>query len=189
VGYARLQLNAGIVTAQTGTIDATKRSFRLVVDAVLGAAFHGTIVTEAYHVRPQGHQAFSRGETLQLIGALRYFADARGCAWHDVPAGDPDRELELLGLSRFIARWQELWPNARAAAWHHARSAWRALGFHLVKARPDLLLHLQDVTRFKILRPEERALHDHYAPIITWRFHGADRAREAGTDRRADPSA
>jgi hypothetical protein len=129
VGYARLQLNAGIVTAQTGTIDATKRSFRLVVDAVLGAAFHGTIVTEAYHVRPQGHQAFSRGETLQLIGALRYFADARGCAWHDVPAGDPDRELE------------------------------------------------------------ERALHDHHAPIITWRFHGADRAREAGTDRRADPSA
>jgi len=181
-GFARLAINQGAAMAETGVLDVAKRSFRDTVDFLLGGAFRGTLVVEQYRQRPQGHNAFDGGETLQLMGALRYFADARSCAWALVPAGDPDRELPMLGLDGFVERYRRYWPDKGNQKWQHARAAWRHLGMHLLKAQPELMLALGEPLDPKLSPSDfhQRSLFDLNAPVIHWRFHAADRARTEG---------
>lgn len=89
-----------------------------------------TVLAEDYRTRPQGHQAFSRGTTLRLLGALESAAEIAGCAWGTIAPGSPD-DLKLLKLGTLFSAWEKEWPRPGDSDWRHARSAWRVLGQHL----------------------------------------------------------
>jgi hypothetical protein len=133
----------------TGVVDMKEFGFRKLVDQVTPGArttrLHTTeVIMESFRQRPLGHQAFSSGETLQLIGAVRYLTLVRGGSMHLVPAADPD-EVHKYGLWRYIGTWRLSWPDKGNTKWHHAKSAWRVLSHHLLTQHKELLQELRSI--------------------------------------------
>lgn len=91
------------------------------------------VVSEDFRLRGLGHQQWSRGMTARLLGALQFAVEDYDSDWSTVDAGDPIKDLKALGADRWIDRWSPTWPRERAAEWKHARSAWRAVGMHLLR--------------------------------------------------------
>ena len=103
------------------------------------------MVIEEFRVRPVAHNAFTRGETIKLIGSLEYAASEKSVPVHFAPPADPLTILHL-PIGRPVVRWRQRWPKLSDYRWHHALSAWRVLGHHLLNTDRQLLLELEHVT-------------------------------------------
>lgn len=142
VGFASLQTTGRSHYALTGVLHRQSRGdFATFVDEILalmpGESEH-TLVVESFQVRPVGHQRFTAGETLQLIGALRFAAGARGLAYATVMPGNAAKDLAGLGLAPRLDAWL---PQPRPSRWEHAWSAWRVLGRFMLGHDTERLLH------------------------------------------------
>jgi hypothetical protein len=103
------------------------------------------VICEDFKIRPQGHNAFSSGNTLRLIGALQYAASQYArTTWSLIPPGNAEKELPQLLGTGFFTDWQRSWVKPKNANWRHARSAWRVLARHLMMRQPHLLNRLRD---------------------------------------------
>lgn len=142
-GFARLaRTGARTWRADAGVLDGTPyhRAAQLLdlqlLDLQLGDGSEETVVVaEDYHVRPVGHQRFTSGIPLRLLGALEYVSSGRAQFFLE-PSAPADEGLELLGISHLLS---DLRGDPR---WEHARSAWRVLGMHLLREAPELVRSL-----------------------------------------------
>lgn len=149
VGVSVLQVSGiGKCRADTAVMDRNHQTFVETIRKIIpGQALAKTkevhIITESYRQRAQGHQVWGSGDTLQLIGAIRYACEEQGIHWTEVAAGDPDKELEKLGLQQYITAWRPHMPKPGDAKWHHARSAWHCIGKYLMTTDQMLLQRLR----------------------------------------------
>lgn len=160
--------------AETRVLNLRERTFKVAVDECTFVGLPATVVCEDYRVRPVGHQRFTSGMTLQLIGAIRYTTEAHGCRLHTIPPGNAEKEVpEIVG--DFFGRWRATHPTPHAAEWNHAFSAWRVLLRHLMKTDVALLMRLRDVrvqatftTTARWLPSVSKAASDLLAPAGRW---------------------
>lgn len=177
VGVARLivrqRLTRGLqFRAETQVFDRTLLNFGDLVRRIVFQPYVPTrIVTEEYRVRPLGHQAWTNGQTLQLIGALRYVAHQQlEVPWTQVHAG-PVELLDGLPLGPIIRAAQRDWPESSGRRWLHGLSAWRVLAYDLSVMRPDLMGLLVQSPPTAIITEPARSLDDTCwsAPPSTWK--------------------
>lgn len=138
------------------------------------------VICESYQQRPVGHQAFSGGQTLQLIGALRYVTEhlIRPNRWMTVMPGNPDKELPQLPINEYLNIWSPYWPDNRSTGWRHARAAWRVLARGWLTAYPELLSALRDTRTLDTVQiakqgtiPKTNRNGALYAPHADWFMH------------------
>jgi hypothetical protein len=132
------------------------------------------VVCEDFRIRKAGHQRFSRGDTLRLIGALEYgVSSVDAFKFYLIPPNDHgERETrELFG--RVLASYRRTWPRRKDPAWGHCLSAWRVLGNHLFHHERDVLLRLLQRKRshrcdqwLPALVRQPRV--EHIAPAAVW---------------------
>lgn len=171
VGIAMLEVRGSRWHAETRVLSvAARRNLLEVVEDVLIWA-PATIIAEDYRVRPVGHQRFTQGYTLRLLGALEVTAIKLG-KWITLLPG-PSAELEMLQLGRFINRQD--WGQHTNPNWQHALSAWRIVGRHLMAEEPKMLERLRKIKKptrtikNSSLAPRpRRAPEDLYSPLTLW---------------------
>lgn len=137
-----------------------------------------TVIVESYQARPVGHQRFGGGLTSQIIGAIKYGVEEKKSPFKLVPPGEPDHELPLLGLSRYIEEWKGMCPSAVNKNWHHARAAWRVMGRYLLSHHAELLQPLKNDKVFKSFTSpvaqrfaiDHKVRDDLIAPEASWRL-------------------
>lgn len=170
-GVATLEIDGPQYTARTSVLDAHLRTFTNLAKEVVPRWPSGqtTVVTETFQLRGTGHQKFSHGDTLRLIGAIRFCSEERGYHWTEVAAGNPE-QLKQLVFGDYITSWREDWPSKSDIRWQHARSAWRILASHLFKVDQKLLLTLRRprLPTFYHQKHFEVYGGDLVAPITTW---------------------
>lgn len=134
VGVCKLSSNRGgtVWMLGWGVIDRQQLpSLTRIADLIFFGQRVRSLACEEFRTRPVGHQAFDPGNTLQLIGALRYVAEMKRVPFHFVPAADPNRALKNMGLSFFSAQ-------IKGRNLGHARSALRVLLHALLLRDPAL---------------------------------------------------
>jgi len=177
VGVAVLRHDKGSFRAEMAVIDRTMKSFVQLVHFITPTnAMVKTdevhVITEGFRHRPQGHQAWDAGETLRLIGAIRFATEEREAHWTEVEPGDPDKELDHLGLGRYIQAWKEHCPRPNDMKWHHGRAAWRAIGRYLL-INNQLLLQQIRGSKMPALTFDGKGVTDGFdlvASVMTWRL-------------------
>lgn len=126
VGFATLWLHdGGTYEAEMGVLHRPSRSFSDLVNQAMPSGPNGTILVESYQQRAVGHQRFAAGETLQLIGAMRYRAECYGQTFATIMPGNARKDLDAMKLTPILDDWL---PSPRPSRWEHAFSAWRVLG-------------------------------------------------------------
>lgn len=170
-GYATLRYFRTEWRADTGVFDTSEHPFVELVNALLFDTYRSHVIVETFQAR----KAFINLDTVKLIGALKYAALSRDSYFGEVRTGDPDKELEMLGLGVLVAIWSKRWPfMTNNSRWHHARSAWRIMGQWLLQnnQRAFHSLVTMDQSKLKIAkRPMQIAEHrpgDLHAPTMHW---------------------
>lgn len=130
VGIASLYIDDDQFTVDCGVLHRPSRSFAELVDQVMqhldeGAEWTSMLLVESYQARAVGHQRFSAGETLQLVGALRYATERESQHFATIMPGNARKDLDAMKLTPLLDEWI---PTPRPAKWEHAYSAWRVLG-------------------------------------------------------------
>lgn len=145
-GMAALCINRkkGELLAETRVINVRDRTFNATVDECTLIGLPATVACEDYRVRPVGHQRWTQGITIQLIGAIRYISEAQGCKLHTIPPGNAEKEVPDIS-GDFLSAWREKWQKPNDPEWNHAISAWRVLLRQLMKSDVPLLMRLRDV--------------------------------------------
>jgi hypothetical protein len=170
-GYATLRYFRKEWRADTGVFDTGEHPFPELVNALLFDTYRSYVVVESFQAR----KSYINLDTVKLIGALKYAALSRESQFAEVRAGDPDKEIPLLGLGTLVAIWAKKWPfMTNNSRWHHARSAWRIMGQWLLQHNQRVFHHLIsiDQTDLKIAkRPMNIEIHrpgDLHAPTMHW---------------------
>ena len=173
-GFAMVRVCGRHWTADTAVYDRRQYAFPALTHLLLPATAD-VIVVERYHQRPVGHQAWATGETIQLIGALRYVTETRAVEWATVATGEPDKELPQLLIGSYLDAWRTHWPRPKTANWHHGRAAWRVLARYMLARYGELWSTLADPAALATLttgtdQPRDALLHpdDLYAPTANW---------------------
>ena len=188
VGIAMLEATGSKWQAESRVLDVQARSgfLQLVSDVLIWAP--ATIIAEDYRVRPVGHQAFTAGYTLRLLGALQVSAEAKDATWIMLQPG-PAAELDLLQLGRFVKRSD--WPASNDPHWQHALSAWRVLGRYLLQEHKELLEKLRKTKKPKVELKKDlmvprtiRSTYDRHSPLTQWRTDEGKALRKAALPRR-----
>lgn len=147
-GFAALEVTSDSIVrveARTYSIAARDGYLQMAHD-ILDLLPHSRrthVVCEDFRIRRSGHQHFSAGNTLRLLGALEFGATSIDAfKFFLVPPNDNgERESrELFG--RVLWNYRKQWPRPRHAAWGHCLSAWRVLGHHLLAQDRTLLLQI-----------------------------------------------
>jgi hypothetical protein len=148
-----------MMTAEIGIIDGSQNRYLSVelLNEEIEDEDEVHVVCEDYVVRPVGHQRFTHAYTVRVIGALEYVTHFHRKTWDTLPAGDPDKQLKLLGLSNLFIQWSMEWPERNRPQWHHGRAAWRVLAQWLLASDPDLLQRMKMMTiQGKPIRPRKK---------------------------------
>ena len=172
VGIAMLEVRGVWWRAESRVINVHAREHILEVaqDALVWAP--AIILAEDYRVRPLGHNAFTAGYTLKLLGALEAVTRLKDATWSTMMPG-PSADLEMLQLGRFIrpVDWEPKSPQ-----WRHAVSAWRILGRHMLTEERDAMEKLRRVKDPKLefdkacLAPRtRRSQEDLFSPLTKWK--------------------
>lgn len=151
-GMAALDWDNGEdIVAESRVIHLASRSllgFLRYIDFMLPAY----VVCEDFRVQAVGHNRFSAGHTLRLIGALETITVLNPKSrWAIVPPGNAKREVPEL-FNGWYERW-EAFRNDRDANWRHAQSAWRVMGRFLMSDHPKLLRILRKEHRVQPMKP------------------------------------
>lgn len=94
------------------------------------------IIMEAFRHRPVMHQSYDPGETLQLIGAIKYIHEMHGTPTIEVPTADPST-LTRYPIWEVLERWADpLRTNP------HVKSSWRVMMSGLQRRYPDRVVDL-----------------------------------------------
>jgi hypothetical protein len=130
VGFASLYIDDDQFTLHSGVLHRPSRTFPQLVDQLMKhldcpTVWTSMLLVESYQARAVGHQRFSSGETLQLVGALRYATERDGRLFATIMPGDAKKDLRALRLQPLLDEWI---PQPRPSRWEHAFSAWRVLG-------------------------------------------------------------
>lgn len=169
-GYAILRYFRAEWRADTGVLDAHEHPFVELINTLLFDTYRSHVIVEQFQARTP----YIDLTTVKIIGALKYVALGRDSYFGEVRAGDPDKELELLGLGVFVSGWQKKWTTPSHARWHHARSAWRIMGQWLLQNNMSVFQSVvsTEQSNFKIeRRVRELDVHrpgDLRAPTMTW---------------------
>lgn len=133
-GFAALQMERRFLRVQASTFSTDNRNvFRMVQTLLPFPKYENvTVVCEDFQVRPVGHQRFTRGQTLRLIGALEYHVINQGWLWRLIPPGKWQRELPQIFGNNFLSSYREHWPDKTNPQWDHCLSAWRVIGRYLL---------------------------------------------------------
>jgi hypothetical protein len=164
-GFAALLLDTrkNVVRAETRVLHVPSRSFHGTVNEATFMGLPADVVCEDYRVRPVGHQRWSSGTTLRLMGALQYVTESNDASsWQTVPPGSVREVSELCGP--LLDRWREHFHANGNAEWDHAFSAWRVMLRHLMKTEPDLLMRMRHPTT-----PHQFELTPHWLPVTSKR--------------------
>lgn len=134
-GFAALDISKYAIRAESRTYGRDDRNIFRMVETLL--PFAGTkerviVAVENFQIRGQGHQRFSAGDTLRLIGALEYVCIRYGWSFNLVPPGSWKADLPLLFGNHILTQYRKAWPTPGHANWDHCLSAWRVLGRHLL---------------------------------------------------------
>lgn len=124
-------------------------SFLDLTDTLSDQGYRGILLVERYQHRPTGDQAWSVGETQQLIGALRYTAERLEAEFREIHPGDPYVLLQELQMIHLFDVW--LKRCAKNVPWVHALSACRVMFHYLMVKQPEIMIDLQrtDFTKVK----------------------------------------
>lgn len=146
-GYAILSVKDRECQAGMGVFTVERRGLDQLVDQIqMWLPAH--VAVESYQARPVGHQKFGGGLTSMIIGALRVGIEQTKTnppsTFNLVPPGEPDHELPLLGLSRYVEAWKHMCMTPQRRDWHHARAAWRVLGRYLLSHHAEILQPLKN---------------------------------------------
>jgi hypothetical protein len=177
-GFSALDITSdGAVRVEARTYSVTARGGYLrmahdIVDLLPHRRAH--IVCEDFRIRRSGHQHFSAGNTLRLLGALEFgVTSVDAFKFFLVPPNDRgDTETrELFGS--VLWNYRRSWPKPRHAAWGHCVSAWRVLGHHLLAHERALLLKLHTVKKSRqcdrwLPVALKSSRHEHVAPAARW---------------------
>ena len=112
------------------------------------------VLSEEFRIRPKRYETFASGETLQLLGALRYVAGEyaeKGVGFSVRPSMlIPFEEMHSTPLYTFLQHWKQEgdWPNKGARPWEHAMSAWRVFLHY------SLMDDWQDVRQQRIFKAD-----------------------------------
>lgn len=153
VGLAALwiDLKQRVVHGESRVFDAEPRGFAKTIRAVVPLSTLGTIfAAEDFRVRPLGHNAFTYGVTLRLLGGLQYAVEQHGHKWELIPPGKT-REVPMI-FGSLLDAWRDEWPLNRDPHWEHCLSAWRVLGRYLLRHDPAVLAVLRKPTVASSLR-------------------------------------
>lgn len=177
-GFAALEITSdNVVRAEARTYSVKNRRngwLDMVGDLfnLLPHARRTSLVVEDFQIRQSGHQRFDHGDTLRFLGALEH--GARGITMFDfhliAPNDRGDRENRLL-YGRILDHYRKKWPGPRRPPWSHCVSAWRVLGYHLMKREPEMLIDAQKMRRVHRgdhWLPLVRNDADFIAPAVTW---------------------
>lgn len=172
VGIALLEIRGVNWKAESRVLDVSARSSMLeLVEDILNW-IPAKIIAEDYRVRPVGHQAFTGGYTLRLLGALEIYTAMKLGTWITMLPG-PAMDLDMLHLGRFIR--PSYHTPSPGGHWRHAFSAWRVLGRHLMMEEKQFLERLR-LTKTNsamirgLLSPRpRRSTNDLFSPLITWK--------------------
>lgn len=143
-GFAALEVKSHTIRVEARTYSVKSRtSYLQMAQDVMDIIPHREtcVISEDFRIRGSGHQRFSAGNTLRLIGALEYATSERSQAtFHLIPPNDNgERETrELFG--KVLLGYRSSWPQKSHSTWGHCVSAWRVLGQHLFHHERDLLL-------------------------------------------------
>lgn len=97
------------------------------------------VVCEDFRIQSVGHNRFSAGHTLRLIGALEAVTALNPKSiWSTVPPGNAKKEVPQL-FGGWYEDWFESFPDLTNSNWRHAQSAWRVMGRFLMARNPKLL--------------------------------------------------
>lgn len=166
-GFVALNLEKRFIRIESRTYAREPRPLYRMTDALL--PFHPsdriTVVVENYQMRGVGHQRFSQGHTLRLLGALEYVCAKNRWDWHVVPPGPWKREVPNI-FGAFVPSYREHWPDNGSAEWDHCLSAWRVLGRYLMRD--------QFLPMLARLRKKAAAEWDECAPFIHTRIYAGD---------------
>jgi hypothetical protein len=172
VGIAMLEIRGTRWQAESRVlkVDARQHLLEVAQDALTWAP--AIILAEDFRVRPVGHNSFSGGYTLKLLGALEAVTRIRDATWLTMLPG-PAADLEMLQLGRFVRRadWAPSSPQ-----WRHALSAWRVLGRHLLTEEREAMEKLRKIKEPKTefsktcLAPRtRRSQEDLFSPLTKWK--------------------
>lgn len=177
VGFAALEItdNEEVrVESRTYSVESHRGYIRMAHDILdlLPHAKRTHIACEDYRIRKVGHQAFSAGMTLRLIGALEYGAhEINAFSFTTVAPTDHMEQVTRELFGRVLFNYRNHWPKSRHPGWRHCLSAWRVLGQHLMLTERELLLSIRKKKRS---HPIERWLpvlekkFDHVAEAACW---------------------
>lgn len=137
-GFAALETTPeGVIRVEARTYDVENHHgyIGMATDIIdlLPHAKRTHIVCEDFRIRRQGHQTFSAGNTLRLLGALEYGASQVKAFSFSVEA--PTDKFEQINhqlYGRILRNYRNHWPKSRHTSWHHCLSAWRVLGQYLM---------------------------------------------------------
>jgi hypothetical protein len=172
VGIAMMETRGTAWRAESRVLSVEARQHILEVaqDALTWAP--AIVLAESFQVRPVGHNAFSGGYTLKLLGALEAVARLKDATWLTMMPG-PSADLEMLQIGRFI---QKTFSEPSSPQWRHAISAWRILGRHLLTEERQQVEKLRAVKTPKVeydkacLAPRtRRSQQDLFSPLAKWK--------------------
>lgn len=175
VGYAILERDEHESRATMGVLHRPARDFVQLVETLAPLEenqFVSDIVVESFQHRPVGHQRFDTGETLQLIGALRFQTERQSIRYATVPPGNIE-DLQRLFFARYLDKWVP--STRRPLEAKHAWSAWRVMMHFLMQVDPDYLMRLRKNAVFKTVEVVSRPRHeprpaDWFAGGMSWRL-------------------
>lgn len=170
-GFAVLDLSMTAPwRAQAGVLDASEDLYRVTDRARYLSPPDSHVAIEEYHVRPAGHQQWTRAMTVRLIGSIEYALRESTAKTFFYPAGDASKDLGLLNISRSIMSWKREHWTPRKKQWSHALSAWRILGLHMLDHFPDALAILAKCDPTITRSPQDtRFIHDLWI-VSEWSF-------------------
>lgn len=133
-GIAALNIKKRSVVAEARTLAIKPRTPISIVRAALPFSKKDEVIViaENYNFRPVGHQRFSTGQTVRLLGALEFYTRDMNWKWHLIPPGPWQKEIPLIFGNNLLAEYRRHWPQPRHQNWDHCMSAWRVLGRYLL---------------------------------------------------------
>jgi hypothetical protein len=175
-GFAALEITSDeVIRVESRTYDVAAHGGYLemaksIVD-LLPHARRANVVCEDFRIRKAGHQRFSSGDTLRMIGAIEMAV--RSLNQYEFalipPADAPDAAFKLFG--KIIVKYKAKWPRTHHPNWLHCLSAWRVLGLHLMSTTQDTLMQFHDCTRVREVDrwlPTSALRTDHVADAMEW---------------------
>jgi hypothetical protein len=177
-GFAALEITSDdVVRVEARTYDVTKHGGYLfmardLID-LLPHARRAQIVIEDFRIRGSGHQRFNHGDTLRFLGALEFGVQSVDLFEQFlIPPNDRGSQESRKLFGPVLDRYRRRWPNPRHERWNHCLSAWRVLGYHLLKHEESALAELHAIKRKSY--PSEQwlptcsKLNDLIAPAAIW---------------------